>query len=372
MKWTRNEYLDMMTFRDRGRVMFSELFGPLAGLETEWRERGVPEDMINMTAFGFDFVPYRGVGSTGAINLPPAEIIEDTPEIKRYIDGFGRRMRLIKATATIPLPETFPVRTRADWERLKPHFLWDESRISAAALEDAKRAQEQGCMIVVNIPGGFDVIRDLMGEVEGCVAYYDDPDLIDDILGTISETSLRLFRRICEVVVPDQLSVHEDMAGKSGPLIGPATIKRFVRPYYRAAWDYLSSMGTRLFTQDSDGDMTVVLDEFIECGINVFLPCEPTGSMDIVAMRRKYGESIAFLGGIDKHVLRKSRSDIMAEVDYRLQPDMLTGGAVMGLDHRIPNGTPFENYLFYVRYALQKLGLPPFEESGGGWGRMAF
>ena len=44
----------------------------------------------------------------------------------------------------------------------------------------------------------------------------------------------------------------------------------------------------------------------------------------------------------------------------------------MGLDHRIPNGTPFDNYLFYIRYARQKLGLPPFEEAEKGWGRMAF
>jgi len=28
--------------------------------------------------------------------------------------------------------------------------------------------------------------------------------------------------------------------------------------------------------------------------------------------------------------------------------DGATGGCVLGLDHRIPNGTPLENYRFYI------------------------
>ena len=51
---------------------------------------------------------------------------------------------------------------------------------------------------------------------------------------------------------------------------------------------------------------------------------------------------------------------------------MLEGGIVFGLDHRIPNGTPLENYIFYINYAREKLGLEPYEKAEKGWGRMAF
>jgi len=30
-----------------------------------------------------------------------------------------------------------------------------------------------------------------------------------------------------------------------------------------------------------------------------------------------------------------------------------TGGCVLGLDHRIPNGTPLENYWFYIQKAWE-------------------
>ena len=58
----------------------------------------------------------------------------------------------------------------------------------------------------------------------------------------------------------------------------------------------------------------------------------------------------------------KKRSDI----------DMTEGGIVFSLDHRIPNGTPLENYIYYIRRAREILGLEPFEKCDPSWGRMAF
>jgi uroporphyrinogen-III decarboxylase len=163
------------------------------------------------------------------------------------------------------------------------------------------------------------------------------------------------------------------MAGKGGPLIGPKQVTEFVAPYYQACWDLVSSRGTRLFNQDSDGFMMPVLDAFLECGVNVMHPFEPAAGMDIVAVRRKYGNKLAMLGGIDKHVLRESKEEIRRELEYRMQALMQeSGGIVFGLDHRIPNGTPLENYRYYVKLGREILGLPPLRPDRQGWGRMAF
>ena len=118
--------------------------------------------------------------------------------------------------------------------------------------------------------------------------------------------------------------------------------------------------------------MNAVIDAFIDAGVNVFYPCEPAADMDIVQLRKKYGHKIAFRGGIDKHVLRGSKEDIDRELAYKLQPCVLEGGIVLGLDHRITNGTPLENYIYYVDRAREILGLPDWRTSEPGWGRMAF
>ena len=92
--------------------------------------------------------------------------------------------------------------------------------------------------------------------------------------------------------------------------------------------------------------------------------------MDIVELRKKYGNKICLKGGIDKYVLTKSKDDIKAELEYKMSPQMLGGGTIFALDHRIPNGAPIENYRFYVEYGRQLLGLPPVSEEG--WAQMAF
>ena len=75
-------------------------------------------------------------------------------------------------------------------------------------------------------------------------------------------------------------------------------------------------------------------------------------------------------GGIDKHVLREDRAAIRRELEYKLAPALRTGCA-LGLDHRIPNGTPLENYRYYVTLGREILGLPPLDPARTGWARMA-
>jgi uroporphyrinogen-III decarboxylase len=373
MKFTREEYIDLLTFGHIERQMFVELFGPLIGLAEEWKSQGATDDEINMIAFDWDYVSIIGCGgNTGAIGGQKTITLEDNDEYIIQRDYLGRTVKLIKSVATIALPLDFPIKNMDDWQKLKPMFEYNESRINWSAVENAKKSQTNGMLVVANIPGGFDTPRELMGEDVTCRAYYEQPELMYDILNTISETSFKVLERISDHLIIDQLSVHEDMAGKSGSLIGPKQILEFIKPYYRKIWDMLSSKGTKIFQQDSDGNMNSVIDAFLECGLTVMFPMEPSAGMDIVKIRQKYGKRLAMLGGIDKHVLRSSKEAILKELEYKMQPLMQQGGMVFGLDHRIPNGTPIENYRYYVNKGREILGLPPISSNKKGWQRMAF
>ncbi|MCD6405203.1 MAG: hypothetical protein J7M19_05215 [Planctomycetes bacterium] len=212
--------------------------------------------------------------------------------------------------------------------------------------------------------------RQLLGEENLCLAYYQDPDLIRDILDTIADTAGRVLDRVSREVQIDQLSIHEDLAGKSGSLIGPVQISEFLKPYYLGAWDVASSRCARIFQLDTDGNINSVIPAFLECGLTCIYPMEPAAGMDIIGVRQQYGERIAMIGGLDKHVLRRDKHAIRRELEYKLPPLADQGGIVFGLDHRITNGTPIENYRYYVKTAREILGLPP--DGVPGWGRMAF
>jgi uroporphyrinogen-III decarboxylase len=215
--------------------------------------------------------------------------------------------------------------------------------------------------VTVSIPGGFDEPRQLMGEEGLCLACFDQPELLDDMLTTFADTAERVLAPLAAAGVVDRLFVHEDMAGKSGPLLGPRQIRRFIAPYYRRIWQMLAEGGTRLFDQDSDGNMNSVVEAFLEAGVNCMHPIEPAAGMDPVALRREYGDRLAMRGGIDKHVLRRSKPEIAAELRRKIPSLVASGGYEIALDHRIPNGTPLENYRFYVETVWQIL-----DEMGAG------
>ena len=350
----REEYLEYMTFRANARPLFTEIFGPIVGLKEEWAAQGATPQELDLSAFRYRRAADGGVPvSTGYTGGTPEEILQETDEYVIARDGRGRRVKLHKSAATLALPLEYPVKTGDDWLKLKHHYEYSERRLGDGWERRAREHRQAGRVVTVSAPGAFSELRELMGDEALCMAYYDQPELVHEMLDTIGDTAFRVLDRVSSTVQVDKLSVHEDLAGKSGPLVGPKQFEEFIKPYYRRLWDMLQDRGARLFGVDTDGNVNAIVPNFLDAGVNLLYPMEPAADMDIVRLREEYGTRLAFMGGIDKHVLRRSRDEIVAELEYKIPPMVRTGGCVLGLDHRIPNGTPLANYRFYIEMTWQ-------------------
>jgi hypothetical protein len=365
----REQYLDLMTFGGSRRPIFGMLFGPMEGLVRQWRRCGASRAELDFTAFGFDSVKiHRLAVNTSLHPLTDSRVLEEDDECLIELDPYGRRTKLYKTAATIPLPLEYPVTDWDSWLEFKPRYEFSEDRFADAWDADIP----DDALVIATLPGGFDEPRQLMGDAGLCVAYYDQPELVHDMLETMGRTAARVLEIASRRVRIDQLSVHEDMAGKGGPLVGPAVIDEYIRPYYRRVWDMLQSRGARLFSQDSDGNMNAVTPAFLDAGLNVMFPCEPAAGMDAVEVRKTYGQRLGIVGGLDKFALLKGRQAIRAELEYKMQASMLeAGGIVFGADHRIPDGVKLEDFWYFVRTAREMLGLDG-EPQPCEWVRLAF
>ncbi|HEY3329899.1 MAG TPA: uroporphyrinogen decarboxylase family protein [Capsulimonadaceae bacterium] len=350
----REEYLDYMTFANNERPLFTEIFGPLLGLKDEWRCQGASEGELDHSAFRYRAPKMAGVPvNCGLVDPLPEAILSEDDRFLVGRDGYGRTMKLSKDAATLPIPLDHPVATMDDWLTFKHRYAYRDDRFASGWAERVKASSADGCAILLGVLGAFDEPRNLMGEEALCIAYYEQPEMLHDMLATFTDLAVSIIREAGKNIVVDQVNVHEDMAGAAGPLAGPRQVAEFIAPYYRSVRDALDDAGGRLLFQDSDGDITSILPQLVDAGLNVASPCEPVGGMDIVALREQYGNHLAFVGGLDKYCLLRGCDAIDQELERKIPPMVRSGGCIIALDHRIPNGITVDAYRYYIRRAWE-------------------
>ena len=125
----------------------------------------------------------------------------------------------------------------------------------------------------------------------------------------------------------DFFLIWEDMAHKTGPLISPAMVKRFMIPYYERLIDTVRSCGIECVWLDTDGNADSLTDMFVGAGVNALCPFEIAAGMEPLTARKKYGRKLSIMGGIDKRAVIAGGDVMRAEV-MRKVPELLEGGRV--------------------------------------------
>ena len=320
-----------------------------------WRQEGLPPDVSPEQYFQMDPRPAVPVDA-GFTHVPyrPAfeyRVLEQDDRTITYIDGQGIVKRDRKDNAELSFPQflKFPVEARADWEALKWRLdpatperypNWDDVRAHFESREHP---------LGMNICGGYGWPRNLFGEERLAYVYYDDPEMIHDIMRFWTEFYKAVFDRALPNIEVDYVYIWEDMAFKNGPLIGPPTFEEFMLPYYKEVVSAIKSHGVKWVLVDSDGDNRPLLDLFVDAGVNFFFPLEIAAGMEPVEIREKYGRKLVLWGGIDKRVLSKDRAAIERELLRKVPRMMESGGFIPAVDHSVPPDVPFENYAFYTK-----------------------
>jgi len=73
--------------------------------------------------------------------------------------------------------------------------------------------------------------------------WYDQPDLMHEMMEFVADFTIEVSRPILEKVAPDYIFLNEDMAMKTGPLLSPRTYRTFIFPHMRRLVDFYKSHG---------------------------------------------------------------------------------------------------------------------------------
>ncbi len=196
----------------------------------------------------------------------------------------------------------------------------------------------------MSICGAYGTPRNLFGEEGLAYVYYDDPDLIYEIMRWWVDFYTKIDNTVTKEIEIDYVFMWEDMAFKTGPLISPEMFKTFMSPYYDELIDAFKSAGIDIILVDTDGNAEVLLDLFIDAGVNTMMPFEIAAGMEPVKIRKRLGHKLAMIGGIDKREVARGPEAIKIEVMSKVPQLLEDGGFIPTLDHSTPPDISFDNH----------------------------
>ena len=339
IKLTERERM-LRTFRHEevDRIMMVD--NAWAGTVRRWYNEGLPHNMAWEDYFGFD----RSI-MINPDNSPryPSRVLEVTDRYRIETTPWGGTQKSFNELDSTPEVTEHYYGTPDKWEEAKKAMMtYHEDRIPWKLLEDNyARWKADGRFMQLVLWFGFDVAHShMIGTENMLIGMYDDPDWVKDIFDTYLTVALDLGQRILDAGYEfDGVFWYEGYKGST--FFSPAAYRELLKPYHKKAvdWAHERGMVTELH---SCGYIEPLLDDIVDIGVEMLNPLEVKAGMNPVRIKEKYGDKLAFHGGINAQLW--DNIDLVKEEMERIIPVMKEGGGyVFASDHSIPNSVSFEN-----------------------------
>ena len=339
-----------MTSRERFRRMYEHreadrvpiIDGPWAGTISRWKREGMPADADWRDFFGVDKVECVGADISPRFET---RVIEETDRYVISTTPWGVTLKTFKEEDSTPEFLDFRVTTPEAWEEAKARMAFSPDRVN---LEHLRHHYDgwiaDGRWIQAGFWFGFDVTHSWMSGTETIlIAMLEQPEWVQDMFNPYLDSCIACFDYMWDAGFHfDEISWPDDMGYKGTPFFSNDVYRRLLQPVHRRAVEWAHSKGIYAHLH-SCGDIMPLIPDILETGIDSLNPLEVKAGMDVLGLKRDYGDRLVLHGGINA-VLWDDRDAIVAEID-RLVPVLKQGGGyIFSSDHSIPNSVSLENF----------------------------
>lgn len=369
----RERALNLLNFKPVDRLPAVH-FGYWNELLDEWAEQGkIPKRLAEQyrdanaadeeldKILGWDFNWNCCVGTNNGLKprfVP--EILETLPNgEQRILNNLGLIERIKPGKVSIPSEDDYTLKDRAAFEELYlPKMQYTPDRVNIELYKNYNSMEHK------DRPRGIH-IGSILGEVRNMVSvlgmsylmYDEDETLFADIVDTYAEMQYKCLEAALETGAKfDFAHYWEDICFKNGPLLSPDAFEELCAKHYKKRNDLCRKHGIEIISLDCDGVTEQLLPIWFENGVNTMFPIEVGVWGDqFEPARKKFGNGMLGVGGMDKTALRKDKAAVDAEIE-RMKRLASMGGFIPCPDHRLMPGTKFELVQYYTE-ELKKIKL---------------
>ncbi len=238
--------------------------------------------------------------------------------------------------------------------------------------QQAEAHRENGYAVgAMCFAGIFEMVFWLRGYLNAYIDFGRRPAIAEGLMDTLLEVNVEFWRAILTETggLLDVALLTEDLGTQRGLMISPRQLRSIVLPRIGALIGEIKALSpsTKVLLH-SCGAIAPVIPDLIDIGVDILNPVQPgAAGMDPAALKRDFGDSISFHGGIDiQHVLPYGTPEEVREhVWQQIQALGAGGGYVVAPAHCVQPDVPPENVLALV-HAVESFG--DYPSSGQrGW-----
>ncbi len=167
-----------------------------------------------------------------------------------------------------PNPNNCDGMNQIDWDTIKKNTDYNK---------------EKNNLTLGMLPHGYMFLRlqYLRGYENMIMDMFDESPELDILLKIISDFYYDLSCKYVDIA-PDIIYYPEDLGMQVGPMLSPGSFKKYIKPIYKRVMQPAIDKGI-LVHMHSDGDLKNLMDDIIDCGIDIINPQDIVNGIDWLA-----------------------------------------------------------------------------------------
>lgn len=246
----------------------------------------------------------------------------------------------------VAIPIDHPVKKPEDWPNYRPPDPTIPEMELRRIREIVQRYKGKRAIVAHN--------REVFGDswnLRGMAEYMMDlilhPEMVRQIAEVVAAYNKERVRQLIQAGV-EIILLGDDYAYKTGPFMSPRHFREFLLPGMVEIVQYIKHLGAYCI-KHTDGNIWPIIEEIVGTGVDCLGPLEPAAGMDLLEVKRRFGDRVCIMGNVDVDLLSRGTPDEVREETARLITRCAPGGGyILSSGNSISSSVKPENFLAMI------------------------